>query len=211
MKQISIQNPQQDCNESRIITNNILNTTDYLFDSTIGWNEIPNDISRYKSSSNLLDISDSSGYSFLNLSKNFDSSAIEDCHTYRFEGLVLTMQSSDFNKTKSYGSTTICHNFESSSICIPTSAIQKIPTKEVLQVAVQYKLNTSADIFPTKINSLDQFQKPSTTHIQRLNLKQSHGLSEFLVGLAINNNMNIETIPEEPIEISFIHKDKEVI
>ena len=209
IKQVAVTTTKQDCNQSRIITDNILNTTDYLFNSTIGWNEISNDSSRYESSSNLLDVSDFSGYSFLNLSKEFDSSSMEDCHSYQFNGLVLTMQSSNFNKTTRTNSTNICHNFGASKICIPVSAFQSVDEKEILQVAVQYKLDISANIFPSSLESSVDFRNIRYTK-EYDDSKADSTLNEFLVGLAINDNIRIDTLPDEPIEIIFSHKRTEV-
>ena len=205
IKQAAVTTPKHGCNESRIITDNILSTTDYLFNSTIGWNEISNDASRYESSSNLLDVSDFSGYSFLNLSKDFGSSSMEDCHTYRFDGLVLTMQSSNFNKTTRTNSTNICHIFGASKICVPVSAIQSVDENEILQVAVQHKIDTSANIFPSSLESLEHFRK--IRFMNEYDASEANStLNEFLVGLAINANIRIDTLPDEPIEIIFSHK-----
>ena len=210
IKQVSISDSKQDCNQSRTISDNILNTTDYLFSSKIGWNEIPNDFSRYESSSNLLDVSDTTGYSFLNLSKDYDNLAMEDCNRYLFEGLVVTMQSHNFNLRRNLASTSICHIFHSSTICIPISAIQNIENHEISQVAVQYKIDNTAKIFPTSLESLRSTGQEVHSYSQYENLHTESSLNEFLIGLAINNNLRIETIPGEPIEVKFRHEGNKV-
>ena len=181
-----------------------------MFGSTIGWNEIPGDASRYESSSDLLAVSDLSGYSFLNLSKDFEQASIEDCHSYKFEGLVVTMQSSNFNKTSNLASTSICHIFESSTICIPVSAIQNVADNEILQVAVQYKIDVTANIFPSSLKYLNTTGKSIASDHEIKAVKSESSLNKFFVGLAINRNIHVETIPTEPIEIKFIHEYNEV-
>ena len=210
IKQVSISHEKQDCNQSRTISDNILNTTDYLFGSTIGWNEIPNDISRYESSTNLLDVSDATGYSFLNTTKESDNYAMKDCNNYSFEGLVVTMQSYKFKSTRNLASTSICHIFRASTICIPISAIQNIADHEISQVAVQYKIDNAAKIFPSTFEILRTTGKESLRYSQNENLHSESSLNEFLIGLAINNNQRIETIPGEPIEVKFRHEDNKV-
>ena len=212
IKHISVSSPTQNCNQSRMITDNIVNTTDYLFSSTIGWNEIPNDISRFESSSSLLDVSDLSGYTYLNRSTYNESTPIEDCHSYQFQGVVLTLQSSKINKSMDHASSNICFIFGSTSICVPDSAHSphKTPEEEILFVAVQYEIDVSANIFPNQTNSLEHHGKQKASSIQFQNSTEVFALNEFLIGLSINDNMHIETIAEEPIQITFMHKDEEV-
>ena len=211
-KHIAVSNPTQNCGQSRIITDNIVNTTDYLFNSTIGWNEIPNKISRYESSSSLLDVSDLCGYTYLNRSTYNESLPIDYCHSYHFQGVVITMQSSKINKSMEHASSSICFIFGSTSICVPDSAHSphKSPAEEILLVAVQYEIDVSANIFPFQTNSLQYFGNHQAFSNQFQNSTEVFALNEFLIGLSINDDMHIETIAEEPIQITFIHKDEEV-
>ena len=156
-------------------------------------------------------VSDATGYSFLNLSKNFDNYLMEGCNKYSFEGLVVTMQSQYVNPTRNLASISICHIFRASTICIPISALQNIENHEISQVAVQYKIDNAAKIFPSSLEVLRSTGKDVLPYGQYENLHSESSLNEFLIGLAINYNQRIETIPGEPIEIKFRHEDNKVI
>ena len=135
---------------------------------------------------------------------------MEGCNKYSFEGLVVTMQSHNFNSTRNLASTSICHIFRSSSICIPISAIQSIENNDISQVAVQYKIDNTAKIFPASIEISRSTGQEVPSYGQYENLHTESSLNEFLIGLAINNNQRIETIPGEPIEVKFRHEDNKV-
>ena len=77
-------------------------------------------------------------------------------------------------------------------------------------MAVQYKIDNTAKIFPTSLEILSSTGKDVLPYGKYDNLHSESSLNEFLVGLAINNNQRIETIPGEPIEIKFRHEDNQV-
>ena len=54
--------------ENIMLTTNVLNTTNHLFSSTIGWEEISLNHTRHKTASNMLSTSDSVGYLLFKLS-----------------------------------------------------------------------------------------------------------------------------------------------
>lgn len=53
---------ETDYEENLKLTNNILNITEYLLLSTVGWQDISVNCTRYNTYSNILSVSDSTGY-----------------------------------------------------------------------------------------------------------------------------------------------------
>ena len=101
------------------LTTNVLETTNELFLSSIGWKEISDNQSRYQTSSNLLMSSDSAGYLLFKLSalpSSQTNMGFTNNMFYSFESLTLQMNASMLSNNSS-PPTVSCKVFDNSEIC----------------------------------------------------------------------------------------------
>ena len=208
----SAMNQDSNCSLITTLTNNILTTNTYLFSSIVGWNEIPENQQRYNTSSNILSVTELSGFSLANTSTS--SNVIEtptNCRFYTFNSSTINMEAS--NVEKSNVNQSICHYFEMSSICIAKSAIEIIGGNTIIQVAVEYAINSTANIFPSNNNSKHSeitFGNRKIVEEGQMVPATDFGLNDHLIGLTLNNGINISTNQEEPVTVTFHHIDQHV-
>ena len=188
------------------LTTNVLETMNQLFLSSIGWKEISSNQSRYQTSSNLLTTSDSVGYLLFKLSalpSNHTKMDNAKSASYTFENATLQMNASIFSNN-SIQPTLSCQVFDKSEICIPSIAFEHIVNEPIIEVAVQYKIDTEANLFPTNTMPTN---KNAKTAISFQLLQDNNSLNNYLIGFSINNGTlpNNDTLTKHPVVIKFFH------
>ena len=196
---------ENDYTENSVLTTNVLNTTNHLFSSTIGWEEISENITRYESSSNLLRTSESAGYLLFQLSSfpNYTGTGgCWNCVEYVFEGSELQMNASVSPSNSSIDG--ICYNFDNSEICLPRSSFENIVRKTLIKVAVQYNIDPETYIFPTTTLPTNAV---SYHYLYDESSENNMILNGYIIGLSLNNGTtDIEITPEDPVIITFQHE-----
>ena len=190
--------------ENKYLTDNVLITTNQLFGSSLGWEEITENKTRYQSSSNLLSVTDSAGFLL------FNQSDITSMHGYNFTESEMKMKSNLWKANTERPDKSFCYKFEMSEICIPKVTFDDINDEDVIEVSVEYKLVIDSNLFPSFINSsLDRlFPRYS---LYENNLKENTSLKSNLIGLAINNGTSqLNFSPDQPVVITFQHELTEV-
>ena len=145
---------------NRNLTDNVLETTNHLFKSTIGWEEILVNQTRYDSSSNLLTVSDSVGYLLFKQSRvvlhnKYD--ALLHQNEYNFKGSKLDMSAKLWQNQEGRPSDLYCYIFDNSEICVPKSAFNDVIKDEsVIEVVVQYDIGFESLLFPNAIHSEEE-------------------------------------------------------
>ena len=153
---------ESDFEANKNLTDNVLETTNHLFKSTIGWEEISAQQIRYHSSSNLLAVSDSVGYLLFKQSKviarkGTTTNALVDHNQYNFEGTKLQMSSKLWENQQERSSDSYCYIFDNSEICVPKSAFDDVIEDEsVIEVVVQYDIGVESLLFPNSISSEEE-------------------------------------------------------
>ena len=139
------------------LTDNVLETTNHLFKSTIGWEEISENQTRYDSSSNLLTVSDSVGYLLFKQSRvvlHKEYEALLDHNEYSFKGSKLDMSAKLWQNQQGRPADSYCYIFDNSEICVPKSAFNDVIKNEsVIEVVVQYDIGVESLLFPNSIPS----------------------------------------------------------
>ena len=190
--------------ENMYLTNNVLITTNQLLGSSLGWEEIVENKTRYESSSNLLTVTDSAGFLL------FHQSDPTDKLGYNFTESELKMISKLWPANSVRPDDSYCYKFEMSEICIPKETFNDINDDDVIEVSVEYDLGIDSHLFPSYVSSslnrtIPRFELNENT------LKENTSLRSHLVGLAINNGSNQFSIPpEKPVVITFQHDVTEV-
>lgn len=202
---------EDDFEENKKLTNNVLDTTNHLFSSTIGWVEISQNETRYESSSNLLSISDSTGYLLFKQS-NIPSKMIEVGSLggvdYNFTGSELNMIAALRPNTSTHPTSSYCYKFDNSELCLPETAFDNVNDDPVIEVSVQYKIDVDSYLFPTAISSE---VNASEKYVYRKLLQGNTKLNNYLIGLAINNGTtNIDISSHDPVMIKFHHETIQV-
>ena len=150
---------ESDFEANKNLTDNVLETANHLFKSTIGWEEIAAQQTRYESSSNLLTVSDSVGYLLFRQSKDMvykgtNTNALLDHNEYSFKGTKLEMSSKLWQNQQGRPSDSYCYIFDNSEICVPKSAFDDVIEDEsVIEVVVQYDIGVDSLLFPNSIPS----------------------------------------------------------
>ena len=150
---------ESDFEANKYLTDNVLETTNHLFKSKIGWEEIAVNQTRYESSSNLLTVSDSVGYllfkqSKVILRKGNSTNSLLDHNEYNFKGTKLQMSSKLWHNQQGRPSDSYCYIFDNSEICVPKSAFTDVIEDEsVIEVVVQYDIGVQSLLFPNSIPS----------------------------------------------------------
>ena len=205
-------NQDLNCSLMIMLMNNVLTTNNYLFSSVIGWMEIPEDKQRYNSSSNLLLVSEFGGFSLINNSIAGDwKDTTANCSVYTFQSKTINMEA--FKMVKHIVNRSMCLYFEMSSICIANSSMEQLEDDLIIEVAVDYKINTTAKMFPSISNNSPVervFQNKNLTEEAQLVSDDDFGLNDHLLGLTLNNGAHIRTEPDEPIMITFYHINQHV-
>ena len=142
---------------NRNLTDNVLETTNHLLKSTIGWEEISVNQTRYDSSSNLLTVSDSVGYLLFKQSRvvlHKEYEALLDHNEYNFKGTKLEMSAKLWQNQQGRPSDSYCYVFDNSEICVPKSAFNDVIEDEsVIEVVVEYDIGVESLLFPNSIPS----------------------------------------------------------
>ena len=195
---------ETDFDENKYLTNNVLITTNQLLGSSLGWEEIVENKTRYESSSNLLTVTDSAGFLL------FHKSDLTNMGGYNFTQPELKMISNLWPANTERPDNSYCYKFEISEICIPKEIFDDSIDDDVIEVSVEYDLGIDSHLFPSYINS--SFNRK--IYRQKLNentLMENTSLRSNLIGLAINNGTNQLNIPpENPVVITFQHNVTEV-
>ena len=153
----------------------MLETTNHLFKSTIGWEEISAQQTRYDSSSNLLTVSDLVGYLLFKQSKVFarkgtNTIILLDHNEYNFKGTKLEMSSKLWQNQQERPSDSYCYIFDNSEICVPRSAFNDVIKDEsVIEVVVQYDIGVESLLFPNSIPSeeAERFTRHDVAEVDR--------------------------------------------
>ena len=186
------------------LTTNILTTTDHLLLSSVGWQEISSNHTRYTTSSNLLASTDSSGFLLFNQSTLPNGTSYSEDVPHNYDGLELqytyggsglTMNTVK-HSTDTSNSPPSCHMFDKSEICVPKSIYDQLDLASVIKVAAQYKVDLNAGQFP------------STVENHNFNSHKSN-LNEYLIGLSLHNK-TMPAVGDELIKITFHHGQTEV-
>ena len=153
-----LQNATENEFEANInLTDNVLETTNHLFKSTIGWEEISVHQTRYDSSSNLLTVSDSVGYLLFKQSRvvlHNEYETLLDHNEYNFKGSKLDMSAKLWQNQQGRPSDSYCYIFDNSEICVPKSAYNDVIKEEsVIEVVVEYDIGVESLLFPDSIPS----------------------------------------------------------
>ena len=195
---------ETDFDENKYLTNNILITTNQLLGSSLGWEEIIENKTRYESSSNLLSVTDSAGFLL------FQKSGLTNMDGYNFTQPELKMVSNLWPANTERPDDSYCYKFEMSEICIPKVTFDDINDDDVIEVSVEYDLGIDSHLFPSYVSST--FNRTIPSHnLNENSLKENTSLRSHLIGLAINNDTNQLNIPpEKPIVITFQHDVTEV-
>ena len=190
--------------ENKYLTNNVLITTNQLFASSLGWEEIIENKTRYESSSNLLSVTDSAGFLL------FQQSELITMYDYNFNASELNMKSNLWQANSERPDNSYCYKFEMSEICIPKETIDEINDDDVIEVSVEYDLGIDSNLFPSSVNTSMDRIIPSY-RIDENYLKENTSLKSRLIGLAINNGTSKLNIPpDQPVIITFRHETTEV-
>ena len=195
---------ETDFDENKYLTNNILITTNQLLGSSLGWEEIIENKTRYESSSNLLSVTDSAGFLL------FQKSSLTNMDGYNFTQPELKMVSNLWPANTERPDDSYCYKFEMSEICIPKATFDDINDDDVIEVSVEYDLGIDSHLFPSYV--ISSFDRTVPSHdLNENTLKENTSLRSHLIGLAINNGTNQLNIPpEKPIVITFQHDVTEV-
>ena len=209
----SFSDRETDFDENKYLTDNVLITTNKLFGSSLAWEEITVNETRYESSSNLLSVSDSAGYLLLsqsNVSYVQEKTNLIEEVSYNFTESELNMKSTLWPANAVRPSDSYCYKFEMSEICIPKVAFGEINGEDVIEVSIEYKLGDDSNLFPTTIGSPMEHSF-SSHYLYDSYVKENTSLGNHLVGLAINNGTNELNIPpEQPVVITFHHEATQV-
>ena len=150
--------------------------------------------------------SDSAGYLLFKLSTLQSSQTNIDYANnmfYSFESLTLQMNASIFSNNSS-PPTVSCKVFDNSEICIKGDIFDPTSNDSIVEVGVQYKIDTEANLFPTTILPTYKYSKdPLSPQI----LPNNSSLSSYIIGFSINNGTvpNNEIHTADPVIIKFYH------
>ena len=198
-----------DFEQNRYLTNNVLITSNQLFGSTLAWEEIIENRTRYESSSNLLSLIDSVGYLLFNQSDVSDM-LVNNANSYNFIGSEFTMKSTLWRANELRPDDSYCYKFDMSEICVPKISFDDIKEDDVIEVSVQYRIDNSYNLFPSSVDSTND-GIVSLHYFNENYLQENTSLGSQLVGLAINNGTNELNIhPDQPVTITFQHETIEV-
>ena len=204
---------ETDFKENKYLTDNVLITTNKLFGSSLGWEEITENQTRYQSSSNLLSVSDSAGYLLFSQSNNLDIQDSIDLTkevNYNFTESELKMKSTLWPANAVRPADSYCYKFQMSEICVPKVAFDEIDVDDVIEVSVEYNLGNDTNLFPNTFGTKMGYSI-SDHYLYEPNYKENASLGSHLVGLAINNGTNELNIPpDQPVVITFHHEATQV-
>lgn len=202
----SFSDTETDFEQNRYLTNNVLITSNQLFGSTLAWEEIIENRTRYASSSNLLSVTDSVGYLLFNQSDASDN----NMNSYNFTGSEFTMKSTLWRANELRPDDSYCYKFDMSEICVPKILFDDINEDDVIEVSVEYRIDNSYNLFPSSVDSTND-GIVSLHYFNENYLQENTSLGSEIVGLAINNGTNELNIPpEQPVIITFQHEPTEV-
>ena len=202
----SLNETEDDFDANLVLTENVLNTTNHLFSSIVGWEEISQNDSRYKSSSNLLSATDSVGYLLFKQSNMKNRIINADYTGYNFTGSDLNMNAAFWKESSVLPTGSHCFTFDNTEICVPQAAYDDTKDEEIIEVSVQYKLGVDSYLFPNTISSEDRVSSRYNAQLQG-----NRSLSSYLIGLAVNNGTVDLKIPsDDPVIITLNHESSKV-
>ena len=183
-------------------TTNILDSTNLLFDgSSIGWQEIQSNRTRYQTSSNLLSVTNSAPFLLFN-----QSSDAADL-TYQFETGAIYLTS--MIRTQNKSEQPFCQKYRKTEICVPNEVFDQLDMPSAIYVAAEYLIDVESGVLPSNIQGQNLTYSYSDASAQHNTV---HNLEEYLVGLSIDNGTTPIAIedPTNPIKITFHHEPTEV-
>ena len=187
---------------NKFTTTNILNSTNLLFNgSSVGWQEIQSNDTRYQTSSNLLSVTNSAPFLLFNQS----SDAANETYQFETDAIYLT----SMMRTQNSSEQPFCQRSRKTEICVPNEVFDQLDVPSAIYVAAEYLIDVKSGLFPSTIqdqNLTDSYSDASTQH------DTVHNLQEYLVGLTIDNSSAPIVIddPKHPIKITFRHESTEV-
>ena len=200
----SFSDRETDFEQNKYLTNNVLITTNKLLGSTLGWEEIIQNETRYESSSNLLRLTDSAGYLL------FKQSDLFDIPGYNFSGSEFNVKSTLWPANEERPDESYCYKFDMSEICVPKVTFNDINDDDVIEVSAEYNIGLDSNLFPSSVDSVVN-SNVAVPYINENCLQGNTSLGSHLVSLAINNGTNkLNILPDQPVMISFHHEATEV-
>ena len=215
----SLDDKETDFENNKNLTDNVLNTTNHLFSSAVGWKEISENQTRHASSSNLLSITDSVGYLLFKQSKLTKTmqekiDLLNQASVgYHFGGSELHMDATLRPTNSTRPSNSYCYTFDNSEICLPETVFRGIENDDVIDVSVEYKIDVESNLFP---NTVSLSEDTSSIHLHKygkmlLEQETNTSLNNYFIGLAINNGTSAMDISSDnPVNVTFYHKPTQV-
>ena len=171
-----------------VFATNMLAATSDVIQLQVGWNEIPDENLRYRSSSSVLSFIDNLGYQHVGEKHSRSAQCWQEEEVLTSENIILSLHSGD------RGDSSLCFDFADGGegtrgrICIPESTVQDdCPTYVSSHFAFD---NEKSSLFPTPAGA---------------------DLGRNLIGLTVNNgSLNIDS-QSDLIEITFYHGGSQVV
>ena len=105
--------------------------------------------------------------------------------------------------------TVSCKVFDNSEICIKGDVFDPTSNASIVEVGVQYKIDTEANLFPTTIMPAYKY---TNDPLSPQMLPNNSSLSSYIIGFSINNgtvpNNDVHTV--DPVTIKFYHDNVKV-